>query len=67
MLLPIYDHVVKYLLYIMNTLSKIEEAYYDYIRSEFGGWKWGNPDPIRRMKKGKFVKLVNVRIIEPSK
>ena len=50
----------------MNTRSKIEEAYYDYNKGEFGGSKWGNPDPVRWMKKEKFAKLVPGKIIKPS-
>ena len=51
----------------MNTRSEIEEAFFDYKKTEFGGWKWGNSDPVHGYKREKFAKLINGETIKPAK
>ena len=64
---PINEPVVKYGPFVMNTRSEIEQAFYDFNRTEFGGWEWGNSDPVHGKEPEKFAKLISGKIIKPGK
>ena len=63
---PINEPIERYGPFVMNTRSEIQEAFLDYNRTGFGGWKWPNPGPIHGQYKGRFAKLINGEIDKPT-
>lgn len=58
---PIHDPVVQYGPFVMNTKSEIQQAIYDYQRTQFGGWPWPRRDQVHPRTKGRFAKYANGR------
>ena len=50
----------------MNSKREIEQAFSDYHKNEFGGWKWKAQIQYMGWGKDKFAKLINGKIIKPS-
>jgi hypothetical protein len=63
---PINEPVVKYGPFVMNSKREIEQAFSDYHKNEFGGWKWESSDPVHGLEKDKFAKLINGKTVKPS-
>ena len=63
---PINEPIERYGPFVMNTRSEIQEAFLDYNRTGFGGWKWPNSGPIHGQYKGRFAKLINGEIDKPT-
>ena len=49
----------------MNSKREIEQAFSDYHKNEFGGWKWESSDPVHGLEKDKFAKLINGKTVKP--
>ena len=63
---PINEPVYQYGPFVMNSRSEINEAFQDYHKTGFGGWKWEDVGPIHGKFEGKFAKLINGNIEKPS-
>ncbi len=63
---PINEPVVQYGPFVMNTRSEIEEAFHDYNKTGFGGWKWKNSGPVHGEYQGRFAKLISGKVDKPS-
>ena len=53
---PIGEPVAQYGPFVMNTREQIEQAFADYRRTQFGGWRWPRPDPVHPATQGRFAR-----------
>ena len=63
---PIGEPVVQHGPFVMNTRDEITAAIRDYRRTQFGGWPWGQNDPVHARERTRFAKHADGRIEEPS-
>ena len=52
---PIAEPVVQHGPFVMNTKEEIQQAFYDYQQTRFGGWPWVSPGPVHGRTKGRFA------------
>jgi redox-sensitive bicupin YhaK (pirin superfamily) len=56
---PINETVVQHGPFVMNTFEEIQQAYYDYRRTQFGGWPWANYENVHPPERGRFAKYAD--------
>jgi len=61
---PINEPVAQHGPFVMNTRAEIQEAFMDYQRTQFGGWKWKNDGPVHDKKYYRFAKYADGTIEE---
>lgn len=61
---PIGEPVAQHGPFVMNTRAEIQEAFADYQRTQFGGWKWDSDGPVHDKKYHRFAKYADGRIEE---
>jgi quercetin 2,3-dioxygenase len=59
---PIGEPVVQYGPFVMNTRKEIEQAFYDYQRTQFGGWPWPSDGPVHERVAARFAKHADGRV-----
>lgn len=58
---PINEPVVQHGPFVMNTATEIQQAFYDYRSTQFGGWPWSRNDNVHPREKGRFAKYKDGR------
>ncbi|CAB5679829.1 Quercetin 2,3-dioxygenase [Delftia tsuruhatensis] len=53
---PIGESVAQYGPFVMNTQQEIMQAMQDYRRTQFGGWPWGEQDPVHGSEHRRFAR-----------
>lgn len=59
---PIGEPVVQHGPFVMNTKAEIYEAFTEFQRTKYGGWKWGRYDPVNERDAGRFAHHSDGRI-----
>jgi redox-sensitive bicupin YhaK (pirin superfamily) len=62
---PIGEPVVQHGPFVMNSRSEILQAFEDYQRTQFGGWKWPSDAPVHPREEGRFARHADGRIERP--
>jgi redox-sensitive bicupin YhaK (pirin superfamily) len=59
---PIGENVAQHGPFVMNTPQEIQQAFSDYRKTQFGGWKWPSNGPVHPRTEGRFAKHADGRI-----
>jgi redox-sensitive bicupin YhaK (pirin superfamily) len=59
---PIGEPVAQYGPFVMSTRQELQEAFADYERTSFGGWRWPSDGPVHPRTEGRFARLPDGRV-----
>jgi redox-sensitive bicupin YhaK (pirin superfamily) len=63
---PINEPVVQYGPFVMNSRAEIQQAFADYQRTRFGGWRWPSDGPVHPREQGRFARHADGRTETPT-
>jgi redox-sensitive bicupin YhaK (pirin superfamily) len=59
---PIGEPVLKYGPYVMSNRAELQQAFADYQRTGFGGWRWPIDGPVHAWTEGRFARYPDGRV-----
>ena len=59
---PIGEHVAQHGPFVMNSRGELQQAFMDYQRRGFSGWKWPTRGPVYARETGRFAKYPDGRV-----
>ena len=59
---PIGEPVAQHGPFVMNTQAEIRQAFADYQRTGFGGWRWPEDGPVHGREQGRFARHPDGRV-----
>ncbi len=59
--IPINEPVVQHGPFVMNNISEIQQAIFDFRQTQFGGWPWSRYDNVHGNEKGRFARYADGR------
>lgn len=65
---PIDEPVAHHGPFVMNTRLELQQAFWDYQQTQFGGWPWQSSGPVHPRSAGRFAKHADGRVehMDPS-
>lgn len=63
---PIGEPVVQHGPFVMNSAAEIQQAFADYRRTQFGGWRWPSDGPVHADAVGRFAQHADGRLERES-
>ena len=63
---PIGEPVAQHGPFVMNTRQELQQAFQDYNRTQFGGWRWSVAGPAHTREAGRFAEYPDGRVIRPA-
>jgi hypothetical protein len=56
---PIFEPVIQYGPFVMNTEEEIKDAFVEYQMNQFGCWPWDRIDPVNEITAGRFAHYID--------
>ncbi len=63
---PIGEPVAQHGPFVMNTRQELQQAFQDYNRTQFGGWRWAEAGPTHAREQGRFAEFPDGKLLTPE-
>lgn len=63
---PIGEPVAQHGPFVMNTPQELQQAFYDYTRTRFGGWPWASEAPVHGKEPVRFARFPDGSTVRPE-